>query len=241
MRKYNSFNPRDRMDSFVIDPASQTNISIVNNLLAADFIGTDVLIIRSKLGCGATHLLSGVTHELESRETKLFNLNHEWLARHLLTERAEESERQEIMAELNVGSYLVIDHVTSYDLIRIISVKPGKWLGDAILSFLSSGGKLICAHHDNDENQADLLRFLSSFSVAEVYLNYPSFEVAQNIAMAEFDPDFVSRYSSKELYGKCSSVREYENLLVTLLAKEQIYGTDGAKAYLKKWINEGRR
>jgi hypothetical protein len=239
MRKYYRFNSNYNLESFVIDPASQTNIAKVGELLQAEFIGTDALIIRSKLGCGATHLLSGITHELESREIKLLNLNHKWLARHFLTERAAEYERQETLDELNIGSYLVIDHVTTYNLIRTISVKPGKWLGDAILSFLSSGGKLICAHSYNDTNHADLQVFLSSINVAEVYLDYPTFEAIQKMALTWFPTDFVSKYGSKEVYEKCINIREYENVLTSLEARERLRGSDEANSYFEKFLSEG--
>lgn len=239
-RKYDSLNPRDRLESFVIDPANQSNIAKVDELLQCDFAGTDVLVIRSDQGCGGTHLLNGIAHVLESPEKKLTYLDPDRIKKNPLGDNSGlESERKEFLGYLRTCSYLLIDDFPALSLVKKITVGPkGKWLGDAMIDFISSGGKLICTHADTDYKHSELLQFLSDFSISEVYLKYPSFEAVQKMAFAEPSPEIVSRYNIKELYEKCSSVREYEGMLISLHAREQLHGLDETFAWFAKWLSK---
>jgi hypothetical protein len=238
MRKHNTLSSRDNLDPFVIDPARQANIAKVDELLQSDFAETDVLVIRSDQGCGGTHLLTGIAHALENLEKRLIYTSSYWLRENTRVVL----KRKEFVDNLNTSSYLLIDDFSDYSGVGRMTAGPeGKWLGDAIIDFISSGGKVICTHADTDHKHSELLQFLSDFNISEVYLKYPSFEAVEKIAFAEHSPEIVSRYNIKELYEKCTSVRECEGMLISLHAREQLYGLDETFAWFAKWLSKSRR
>lgn len=235
-RKYVRHNPLCTLESFVIDPASQANIAKVDELLKADFLGTDVLVIRSDQGCGGSHLLYGVAHALESPKKKLICLSSEWIKDNLLSDSSGiELERKGFLEYLNTSSYLLIDDFSAYGLVEKITMgQEGKWLGDALIDFISSGGKLICTHADTDHKHSELLHFLVNFNIWEVYLKRPGIDVLEKIVRIYFSSEVVARNCSNELYEKCSSVRDCVNILSCLAANQKLYGLDKANNILAK-------
>jgi len=237
----NNERPWFSLDSFVLDKESQQNIEVVDQLLTSGYMDADVLIIESKMGCGATHLMWGVAQELKSKGDGLVYCNLDYC--HLELRSAESGQHRTRISEANSSvlltyledcSYLIIDNFSDQRVFTDMIHRSKHWFRVILMDFLSSGGKLLCTQAGAKKTNDDFYEMLGKFKISEVHLGFPSKEILEKIAKHHFPLELIQQYGP-EVYCRSKSVREYVNFFVTIDASKKLNGFYDVKNMLNRY------
>jgi hypothetical protein len=212
------------LDSFVIDEQSQINIRSVHQLLESGFSDTDVLIIQSQRGCGSSHLMWGMAKELKSNKADLayFVPDEFYLVpQHAKTEEQRlvvlEEKRTALLNKLDNCSYLLLDDFLGGRIFANMIDNPKHWFRVILNNYILSGGKIICAHSDDDKIDCDFQEVLKGFCICHISLGFPSKIALEKSAQPHFPIELIQKYG-QEVYCRSTSIRMYHALLTSIIS-----------------------
>ena len=223
-----SFLPNYNLESFVINHSSQTNIGLVEDLIRSNFENTDILMIRSLVGCGATHLLFGIANKLESQLQKVSYLNLDNFPESLNPSNRRRNSlpldtlKLMVKREISTAQFLVIDNFPNQQRwwLEVITDSES-WLRLLIENFISAGGKLLCAQSEDDHANQQFSVVMFNRKIDEIHLSNPSKDLVRKVATRLFGNHLVESYLDK-VYHRNMSMREVEAVFVAISAQQQL-------------------
>ncbi len=190
-----------RLDDFVEDQPDKI-VHTVKDFLT-DASDANVLLIRSDIGNGGTHLLSGAANHLLDNGKVIMSLSSETLLRDML----------DIKYEL--GHYLTECSFVCIDYADYLMNRPNTFreVCSMLNSFLSMGGKIILQSSKN-LNDNDILEFVRARKVVQVTSVFPSLHTLKIIAGQHVAPEVVIDFAEEAFVKSENSVRVFLGYLI---------------------------
>jgi chromosomal replication initiation ATPase DnaA len=198
-----------RLEDFV---ESQTD-KIVHTI--QDFLNdasdANVLLIRSDIGNGGTHLLSGAANHLLDKGEVIMCMSSEILRR---DSRAIKNELRHYLLDCSFACIDYVDYLMKCpDTFREVC--------SMLNSFLSKGGKIILQSSKN-LNDTDITEFLNARKIVQVNCEFPSLDTLKIIALQHVVPEVVQDFAEEALAKSENSVRVFLGFLIAEDARRKL-------------------
>jgi len=198
-----------KLDEFCADQPEKT-IQPVLDFLNGE-TDANVLLIRSDIGNGGTHLLSGAANELLDRGEVIMCMSSEMVLRHAVV-MPEEIRRY--VANCSFVCIDFFDHLLNRP-------DPMREVCSMLNLFLSEGGKIILQSSKNLEAN-DILHYLRARKLVQVTTDFPSFETLKRISLQHVD-EAVVREIAEAAYSKSqNSVRVFLGQMIAEDARRKL-------------------
>jgi chromosomal replication initiation ATPase DnaA len=195
-------------DFFSDTPAM--DVEIVNGFLHEES-ATQVLLIRSEMGNGGTHLLSGAANVLLERGEVIACLSSEMLVRNML-----------IMAD-ELRKYVMGCTHLCIDYIDHTASRPDAFAKLQLLlqDYLQAGGRIIVSSSTEWTIQR-LKQFLGPVSVVQVTTHYPDLPTLKKIGATNVSEQLVEELADKIYAEGDSCVRTFIGKLIAVDARRSM-------------------
>lgn len=195
---------------------SEKDRMYIQSRLDSNFSNCNIFLIKSDVGNGGTHLLSGIANKLLISNKKIACIgSHELL-------QLKGVSIGDFENYLNSTEYCLIDNFNTFLRFGIYRFYEVQELIKILKNYLKSGKKIIlqCCLDTNNE---EIKSILGDFILDEVTSVFPPLHILEEIGMLYYDYSLVKAYSS-EIYnnGDCTCVRAYLCLLTCHYAKLQL-------------------
>ena len=188
----------------------EKNLDVINGLFTNDFIGVDVVIIRSQQGCGGTHLLQQIGKELINENKTVCCISGEKFVNII------KKEKEALEVYLHKYSYFLVDDL-DYLLNHIDCLC---WLKSFLENYIEKGGRFIFSHTLNKTVDEWLLH-IGKYKATEITSTYPSVEILKQIALEQLPTWIVDKHFD-EVYGRSSCTREFLGILISYDARYKL-------------------
>lgn len=198
-----------RLEEFCADHPEKT-IQPVLDFLNGE-TDANVLLIRSDIGNGGTHLLSGAANELLDRGEVIMCMSSEMVLRHAVV-MPEEIRRY--VANCSFVCIDFFDHLLNRP-------DPMKEVCSMLNLFLSEGGKIILQSSKSIEAN-DILRYLRARKLVQVTSDFPSFETLKRISLQHVDEAVVLDIAEAAYAKSQNSVRVFLGQMIAEDARRKL-------------------
>jgi chromosomal replication initiation ATPase DnaA len=177
----------------------------------SDASEANVLLIRSDIGNGGTHLLSGAANHLLDNGKVIMCMPSEVLRRDSLAIKNE------------LRQYLLDCSFACIDYVDYLMKCPDTYrdVCSTLNSFLSEGGKIILQSSKN-LNDTDISEFLNARKIAQVTSEFPSLDMLKIIARQHVVPEVVQDFAEEALAKSENSVRVFLGILIAEDARRKL-------------------
>ena len=172
---------------------------------------SNVLLIRSDIGNGGTHLLSSAANLLLDRGEVIMCVSSEMVLRHVVNLQAE------MCRYMANCTFVCIDY---FDYLRGRS-EPLNEVCSMLNQFLSDGGKVILQSSKGIE-ATDIMRYLNAPNVVQVTTDFPSLETLKRIALQHVEPAVVEDLADTAFATTENSVRLFLGIMISEDAKRKL-------------------
>jgi chromosomal replication initiation ATPase DnaA len=177
----------------------------------SDASEANVLLIRSDIGNGGTHLLSGAANHLLDKGEVIMCMTSEILRRDLL---AIKDELRQYLLDCSFACIDYVDYLMKCpDTFREVC--------SMLNSFLSKGGKIIVQSSKN-LNDTDISEFLNARKIIQVTCEFPSLDTLKIIALQHVTPEVVQDFAEEALAKSENSVRVFLGFLIAEDARRKL-------------------
>ena len=198
-----------RLEEFCADHPEKT-IQPVLDFLNGE-TDANVLLIRSDIGNGGTHLLSGAANELLDRGEVIMCMSSEMVLRHALIMP---DEMRRYMANCSFVCIDYFDHLLNRP-------DPMKEVCSMLNLFLSEGGKIILQSSKGMQS-ADILRYLRARNLVQVTSEFPSFEMLKKISLQHVSTAVVEDLAEAAFAKSENSVRVFLGQMIAEGARRSL-------------------
>lgn len=198
-----------RLEEFCADHPEKT-IQPVLDFLNGE-TDANVLLIRSDIGNGGTHLLSGAANELLDRGEVIMCMSSEMVLRHAVV-MPEEIRRY--VANCSFVCIDFFDHLLNRP-------DPMKEVCSMLNLFLSEGGKILLQSSKSIEAN-DILRYLRARKLVQVTSDFPSFETLKRISLQHVDEAVVLDIAEAAYAKSQNSVRVFLGQMIAEDARRKL-------------------
>ncbi|MFM2228532.1 MAG: Bacterial dnaA protein, partial [Bacteroidota bacterium] len=189
-----------RLEDFVEGQPEKIDHTVEDFL--SDASEANVLLIRSDIGNGGTHLLSGAANHLLDKGEVIMCMTSEILRRDLL---AIKDELRQYLLDCSFACIDYVDYLMKCpDTFREVC--------SMLNSFLSKGGKIIVQSSKN-LNDTDISEFLNARKIIQVTCEFPSLDTLKIIALQHVTPEVVQDFAEEALAKSENSVRVFLGFL----------------------------
>ena len=198
-----------KLDEFCADEPEQTIRPILDFLNSAT--DANVLLIRSDIGNGGTHLLSGAANELLDRGEVIMCMSSEMVLRHAVV-MPEEIRRY--VANCSFVCIDFFDHLLNRP-------DPMREVCSMLNLFLSEGGKIILQSSKNIQAN-DILHYLRARKLVQITSDFPSFETLKRISLRHVDEAVVRDMAEAAFAKSQNSVRVFLGQMIAEDARRKL-------------------
>jgi hypothetical protein len=198
-----------RLEDFV-EGQTDKIVHTVKDFLS-DASEANVLLIRSDIGNGGTHLLSGAANHLLDKGEVIMCMSSEILRRDL---PAIKDELRQYLLDCSFACIDYVDYLTKRpDTFREVC--------SMLNSFLSMGGKIILQSSKN-LNFNDILVFMEASKIVQLTSEFPSLDALSMIALQHVTPEVVKDLAEEAFVNSENSVRVFLGYLIAEDSRRKI-------------------
>lgn len=183
-----------KLEEFCADHPEQTVQPILDFINGSE--DANVLLIRSDIGNGGTHLLSGAANALLDRGEVILCMSSEMVLRHAVIMP------EEIRRYIGNCSFVCIDY---FDHL-LNRPDPMKEVCSMLNLFLSEGGKIILQSSKSIDANG-ISRYLRARKLVQVTSEFPSFETLKKISLQHVNASVVEDLAESVFAKSENSVR----------------------------------
>jgi chromosomal replication initiation ATPase DnaA len=198
-----------KLEEFCADHPEKTVQPILDFL--NDPGDSNVLLIRSDIGNGGTHLLSSAANLLLDRGEIIMCVSSEKVLLHVVNMQ---EEMRRYMAKCTFVCIDYFDYLLGHS-------ETLKEVCSMLNQFLSDGGKVILQSSKRME-ATDIMRYLNARSVVQVTTDFPTLETLKRIALQHVEPAVVEDLADTAFATTENSVRLFLGIMISEDAKRKL-------------------